>query len=773
MVVDREHLPDRRRRPALRRRSPAGSANPWDVSIGHNDVPLIDGADYTLTFTASASVAATVRANVQLNEAPFTAPLSREVALTTGGADLHVRRSPPASTRPTARCTFQLGGTPAAFTFCLDDVSLSSEDSGPPAGGPEQVENGDFADGTAGWYSYGTTSAGIVDGQFCPAVPGGLVNPWDAGIGQNDITAAWPGREYTFSFDASADPRRDRAGRRAARRGAVHLVPVPGPAADRDGQPLRVHLHRADDTDAGAGRVPGRRQRRGVHPVPGQRVAARRRGRAAVRAGHRAAGAGQPGRLPARAARRTPRSSPTAPTALPWQLRNAAGTVVAVGPDHPARRRRGLRPERAHHRLLRGTRPPAPDTRWSPTARPATRSTSPATVYQQLRSDSLQFFYIQRSGIAIDGALVGDAVRPPGRSRRRGAEPGRHRRAVPGRRLRLPAGRARRLVRRGRPRQVRGQRRHRHRTSCSARSSAPRPRPPPASARRSATARCGCPSAATRVPGHPRRGALGAGVPAAHAGARPASRWPGMAHHKMHDAQLDRPAAAARGRPAAARAAPAVDGGDAQPGRHRRAVRAAVRPVRHGVRRPVPGRGPDGLRGGQGQPGRAAPIRNDGNGGGSYSDGDVSDEFYWAAAELYLTTGEAAYLADVTASPHHTGDVFTSTGFGWGSTAALGRLDLATVPERTPGGRAAAHPRRRCVDRRRRLPGHAARPRRTGCRCRATRAHYFWGANSNILNNAIVLATAFDLTGDASVPRRRRAGRWTTSSAATRSTSPT
>ncbi|MEV0271941.1 glycoside hydrolase family 9 protein, partial [Hamadaea sp. NPDC050747] len=41
--------------------------------------------------------------------------------------------------------------------------------------------------------------------------------------------------------------------------------------------------------------------------------------------------------------------------------------------------------------------------------------------------------------------------------------------------------------------------------------------------------------------------------------------------------------------------------------------------------------------------------------GGSYSDNDVSDKFYWAAAELYLTTGAAAYLADVTASRHHTG----------------------------------------------------------------------------------------------------------------------
>nr|WP_269476401.1 glycoside hydrolase family 9 protein [Phytohabitans suffuscus] len=138
----------------------------------------------------------------------------------------------------------------------------------------------------------------------------------------------------------------------------------------------------------------------------------------------------------------------------------------------------------------------------------------------------------------------------------------------------------------------------------------------------------------------------------------------------------------------------------------------------------------------------------DGNGGGTYSDNDVTDEFYWAAAELYLTTGEAPYLSDLTASPHHTSaDVFGSTGFGWGSTAALGRLDLATVPSGLPAaerdrlrasvlaaadayltvqaGQAYGLP----------MPGH--------------RGAYFWGANSNILNNMVVLATAFDISGAA------------------------
>jgi endoglucanase len=44
------------------------------------------------------------------------------------------------------------------------------------AAGPEQVRNGGFDAGTAGWTWYGTTSTGIADGALCSVVPGGLAN---------------------------------------------------------------------------------------------------------------------------------------------------------------------------------------------------------------------------------------------------------------------------------------------------------------------------------------------------------------------------------------------------------------------------------------------------------------------------------------------------------------------------------------------------------------------------------------------------------------------
>ena len=51
----------------------------------------------------------------------------------------------------------------------------------------------------------------------------------------------------------------------------------------------------------------------------------------------------------------------------------------------------------------------------------------------------------------------------------------------------------------------------------------------------------------------------------------------------------------------------------------------------------------------------AEPARlvgtSDQKGGGAYDDDDVSDERYWAAAELFVTTGEAKYRAALDASP--------------------------------------------------------------------------------------------------------------------------
>ncbi len=134
-------------------------------------------------------------------------------------------------------------------------------------------------------------------------------------------------------------------------------------------------------------------------------------------------------------------------------------------------------------------------------------------------------------------------------------------------------------------------------------------------------------------------------------------------------------------------------------------------------------------------------------GSGPYDDDDVSDEFYWAAAELYLTTGEPAYRKDVLGSPLHTADIFASIGFDWGRVAPLARLQLATVPSKL----SAAETRRvrasvlAAADEY--LADQAEQP--FGQAYGPDDGQYVWGSNSQILNNMQVIGTAYDISGKA------------------------
>lgn len=139
-----------------------------------------------------------------------------------------------------------------------------------------------------------------------------------------------------------------------------------------------------------------------------------------------------------------------------------------------------------------------------------------------------------------------------------------------------------------------------------------------------------------------------------------------------------------------------------------------------------------------------APYTDGSFGGGDYQDDDVSDEFYWAASELYLSTGDTAWLGKAKASPHWTGPVFQPNGFDWRSVAALARLQLASVPSDLPkrdlkavqvSVREAAEEYMR--DQRKEAFGFMYGPERFG-----------WGSNQSLIQNMIVVATAYDITGD-------------------------
>jgi endoglucanase len=136
----------------------------------------------------------------------------------------------------------------------------------------------------------------------------------------------------------------------------------------------------------------------------------------------------------------------------------------------------------------------------------------------------------------------------------------------------------------------------------------------------------------------------------------------------------------------------------------------------------------------------------DSEGGGAYPDRHADDEFYWAAAELYLTTGEKQFADRVLRSRENTAAVFGPLGFDWSRTAAAGRLDLATVPNALPAAER---------DRVRRsvltaADGYLATERAQpyGLPYAPPKGAFDWGSNAQVLNNAQVVATAYDLTGE-------------------------
>ncbi|MFG1879731.1 glycoside hydrolase family 9 protein [Sphaerisporangium sp. NPDC049003] len=137
----------------------------------------------------------------------------------------------------------------------------------------------------------------------------------------------------------------------------------------------------------------------------------------------------------------------------------------------------------------------------------------------------------------------------------------------------------------------------------------------------------------------------------------------------------------------------------------------------------------------------------DSTGGGAYDDRSVTDEFYWAAAELYATTGKDAYKTDLTGSSLYKGRSFNARGFDWGSVGALGDITLAIVPNGLPAADVAAvkSALTSTADTLLAQMNGQAYP----APYRETDGTYVWGSNGLIANNGMVLGLAYDLTQQA------------------------
>ncbi|MFJ9041119.1 glycoside hydrolase family 9 protein [Streptomyces sp. NPDC102406] len=613
-------------------------------------------------------------------------------------------------------------------------------DPPPAADVPELVVNGDFSAGTAPWWSTANSPAAVVDGRLCADVPAGTANAWDAIIGQNDL-ALTAGETYVLAYTATSTvPTTIRTNVQMAtdpwttELGTVqHVTETPErvtqtftAGADHDAAQVAFQIGGnaqaltfcLDDVSLAGGTPPPPYEPDTGSPVRVNQVGYLTNG---PKSGTFVTDATEP---------------------QPWTLNAADGTRVAGGTTVPA----GLDAssgQRTHTFDFGAVT--APGTGYTVTV--AGQRSEPFAIgddlYGSLRTDALAYFYHNRSGIEIDADLVGEKyARPAGHVN---AGPNQGDNDVPCQpgvcdyRLDAAGGwydagdHGKYVVNGGI-------------SAAQLMSSFER----------------------TLYEENADASPLGDGrlrVPE-HGNATPdildEARWEldflmrmqvpagqplaGMAHHKLHDKawtglptrpdrdpqprELHPPTTAATLNLAAtaaqcARLFQVYDTAFAD--RCRTAARTAWAAAKA-------------------HPAVLADPA-DGTGGGTYADDDVRDEFYWAAAELFLTTGEDGYRQEVLRSPLQgvTDAVFPRAGLSWGSTAGLGALDLATVPSKLTAAELTAV--RAMVTGA--ADGYAADSAKAayGVPYAPDGGHYTWGSNSQVANNMVVLGTAHDLTG--------------------------
>ncbi|ADG74413.1 glycoside hydrolase family 9 [Cellulomonas flavigena DSM 20109] len=733
---------------------PAGSAQ-YGVGVVLNGVAVEEGATYTFAYTASASTDVTIRALVGQNGAPYGTVLDTTPALTAEPTAVEETFTASASYPATAtdespegQIAFQLGGfSDDAWTFCLDDVSLSSES--------ELLPHTSFAEGLGPWGLYGTGDPVFADGEMCVEVPGGYSNPWDAGLsftglpieeGENYVLTltgrtepATPvrvivgegGGTYRMVLEQSSAPLGTEATTLTYPFTANTSFPADG---DAPGQ-VAIHLGKTagytfclSEVSLSTSATPPPP----YEPDTGPRVRVN-----------------QVGYLPFGPKRATLVTDAT--EAVAWQLLGADGDEVADGESQPvgADASSGENVHVIDFSDVTATGEGLTLVADGETSHPFAID---ADLYAQLRYDALNYFYLARSGIDIEASIVGEEyAREAGHV---GVAPNQGDTEVPCIGPRdyydgwtcdytldvtggwYDAGDHGKYVVNGGisvAQLLATYERTLHVEGASTEALA---------------------DGTLNLPEH------GNGVPDVLDEARwelewmlkmvaPSGEYAGMVHHKIHDEgwtglplmPADDPQARSLHRPSTAAtlnlAAVAAQGARLFSEYDQEFADTLLAVARSTYEAALA------------HPDVYAPGAAGSDGGGPYDDSDVSDEFYWAAAELYVTTGEARYATDLTANPHHTGDVFPAGGFYWGGVAALGRLTLATVPNDLPD----------------RDEVQASVVAAAGRYVAAQQEHpwgsvyspdggvYAWGSNSSVANILVVVGTAYDLTGDVTYQR--------------------
>lgn len=130
---------------------------------------------------------------------------------------------------------------------------------------------------------------------------------------------------------------------------------------------------------------------------------------------------------------------------------------------------------------------------------------------------------------------------------------------------------------------------------------------------------------------------------------------------------------------------------------------------------------------------------NPGSGGGNYDDTQVNDEFYWAAAELFITTGADEFLTYLLNS-EELGNVYS---FDWASVTPLGTLSLASTDNALPFEKQRLVRNNIVVYANELLEKQASDGYSV-----LINSSYPWGSNGLILNNMMIVAEAYTITGE-------------------------
>ena len=133
-------------------------------------------------------------------------------------------------------------------------------------------------------------------------------------------------------------------------------------------------------------------------------------------------------------------------------------------------------------------------------------------------------------------------------------------------------------------------------------------------------------------------------------------------------------------------------------------------------------------------------------GGGAYGDGDLSDEFYWAATELFITTGKPGYRDELTRSRFHlprSGGPAIAPNIGWDHVEGLAKMSLAVVPNALGAAEIAEQRRQVAHSADKFLDTIAKRGYRAPL---VSETVYIWGSNASVLSAAVVMGSAYHLT---------------------------